>query len=85
MKAASYGVTSYYSLFFHLWKGVFIIIDILLPQQPTCPVILIDTILSTTTFAKIAELTESIKRQKETIIINQLPVAPYLKKADTYF
>lgn len=62
-------------------KFDFIITDVLLPQQPTCPVILIDTILSTTTFAKIAELTETIKRQKEAIIINQLPVAPYLKKS----
>lgn len=60
----------------------FIITDVLLPSpQPQCPVILIDTLLSTTTFTQIAKLTDKIKQQKEQIVIEQLPVAPYMQKS----
>ena len=60
----------------------FIITDVLLPlPQPQCPVILIDTFLSTTTFTQIAKLTDKIKQQKEQIVIKQLPIVPYMQKS----
>lgn len=60
----------------------FIITDVLLPSpQPQYPVILIDTLLSTTTFTQIAKLTDKIKRQKEQITVTHLPVAPYMQKS----
>lgn len=57
----------------------FILTDMLLPYDDIqCPAILIDTILSPTTCTYIAELTENIKKEKEIISIQPLPVEPYL-------